>query len=106
MKRVISNGAPFRLKPEEFILEALILAGVHKFWPNRIRPHIRMVLSGNRYFVSDIESAEVIVGKLQECKRMTMRVNVRFPDTDQDRPGIIQYKMTKAGHKSSIRILD
>lgn len=105
MKRTVKNGNPFRLLPEEFILHSLTVAGVHKFWPYRILGNIRMVTAGNGHFVSDIESAVVVVGEVGECKSLTLRVGVCFPDHgNKTMHGVIRYTLTKLAHKVTLKL--
>lgn len=105
MKRTIKNGNPFRLLPEEFIIHSLTVAGVNKFWPYRILGNIRMVTSGNKHFINDIESAYVVVGEVGECKSLTLRVSVCFPDDgNKVMPGTIRYTLTKLSHKVTLKL--
>ncbi len=101
-----TNGQPFKMLPDNFITHALVSSSVEQFWHGRIMECLRSVMAGNKHFVSDVQNIRIRAGRLQQCESLSMHVTVTFPDARQDRPGIIQYKMTKAGHKSTLKLVE
>lgn len=96
----------FKKPPEEFIKHSLERAGIQAFWRASAFDWIRLTLSGNRHFVTDIISVTIKSSNLGYCRSFQAEVLVRFPDVKgklQTQSALITYTFDSRMHKTEIK---
>lgn len=100
MKEFINEG--FIKRPEEFVRQSLLCAGVDHFWTAAAMQWISRCLVSNRHFVSHLESAKIDVDRLKFAAKVELSGVSVYPDSKKEAACIITYTFDKKNHKVNI----
>lgn len=91
---------------EDQIISAQLKKGVDKFWAYSALSQIRQVLATNKYFVDTVYDIKVTVSSLKFSKKIVIKTDCIFPDSDKILSGIIIYtfKVSKSGQPIGHRV--